>query len=862
MKGHTHYAASGFRSTLFLTMLGCLLVAGLAGAIIRPASAARAIVTRLNANPVAAPQSYAPQIQELKAAPLAPAAGAQDRLQGVPLEGGATLELRDGYLSCRAASEDEARAMRRDPGQQLRAIGDEAFASNASDQARKGLKIILRGTQQLEQYPEAKAAFLRAARAWESLIQNPITVVIDVDFGPTGFGEPFGENQYGFTHFQRTFDATAYPAIRSALIRSAGSPQEAALDNSLPSAQLPTNLGATMGLIYHIAPMRALGLLAPVADPDAERATLGAPPSISFNSAIGFDFDPSDGIQPERIDFTASSMHEIGHALGFFSGVGIQELYPTAPPQTPDVLDMFRFRPGVTFETFATAPRVLSSGGEHIFFGGGPELPFSTGRPDETGGDGRQAGHWKDDMFTGRYIGIMDPIFEFSTRYEITANDLQALELIGYRTNPLPNPQEAELAADDGAMDGSALGNGAMVINRLTPPSYPATLRKLRIIIPSFKDQPDPAGKPITLLVYGASNGQLPPGAPFTRIATTVPSASADLFLEFTIPNGPTINSGDFYVGYQAPAPHQGVGFGVDLSGSTENRSFYSINNGASFAPLPDIYQGKPANAMIRAIVSIGVPQPTPTPTPTSGKVVSVSAANYDGSALASEEIVAAFGARLATTVLLAGTSECRLCLPTELGGTRVMVKDSAGAQRMAPLFFVSPNQVNYLMPGGTAVGAATVTVTSGDGAVSIGTAQIAMVAPGLFTANGDGQGAPAAIALRVKQGGAQSVEEVARYDSAQRRFVPRPLDLGAATDQVFLILFGTGLRHRQSLSTVSLMIGSVSAPIYFAGAQGDLVGVDQINALVPRSLIGRGEVDVALVVDGKPATTVRIHVQ
>ena len=105
-------------------------------------------------------------------------------------------------------------------------------------------------------------------------------------------------------------------------------------------------------------------------------------------------------------------------------------------------------------------------------------------------------------------------------------------------------------------------------INRLTPPSYPARLRKLRILIPAFNNQPDPAGKPITL-IYGSgnSNGQPPPGAQFTRIETTVPSASPDLFLEFPIPNGPTINAGDFYVGYQAPSPNQGVGFAVDSSG-------------------------------------------------------------------------------------------------------------------------------------------------------------------------------------------------------------------------------------------------------------------------------------------------------
>jgi uncharacterized protein (TIGR03437 family) len=78
---------------------------------------------------------------------------------------------------------------------------------------------------------------------------------------------------------------------------------------------------------------------------------------------------------------------------------------------------------------------------------------------------------------------------------------------------------------------------------------------------------------------------------------------------------------------------------------------------------------------------------------------------------LASESIAASLGADLATTTVHADA----LPLPTELRGTDIKVKDSVGNERPAPLFFISPTQVNYQIPPGTAAGVASVTITSLD---------------------------------------------------------------------------------------------------------------------------------------------------
>ncbi len=239
--------------------------------------------------------------------------------------------------------------------------------------------------------------------------------------------------------------------------------------------------------------------------------------------------------------------------------------------------------------------------------------------------------------------------------------------------------------------------------------------------------------------------------------------------------------------------------------------------------------------------------------------LANVSAATFrSGVPLAAESINAAFGAELAVLTLVNALTP----LPTKLAGTQVSVRDSAGTERPAPLFFVSPTQVNYLVPSGTVTGNATVTIISWNGAVSRGTVQINPVAPGVFTANASGSGVAAAVVERLRANGTRSTEAVAQFDSAQNRFVPLPIDLGPEGDQVFLVLFGSGFRFRSGLSAVTVTIGGTPAEVTFAGAQGSFVGLDQVNVRLPRNLMGRGEMDVTLTVDGQTANTVSVSIK
>ncbi len=293
-----------------------------------------------------------------------------------------------------------------------------------------------------------------------------------------------------------------------------------------------------------------------------------------------------------------------------------------------------------------------------------------------------------------------------------------------------------------------------------------------------------------------------------------------------------------------------GYGITVGAAGNAYVTGRTSSTNLPIANPLQSTYGGGPQDAFITKVSA----------DERGTAVACVSAASYLGPTLASESIVAAFGSGLAAAALAATATP----LPTSLAGTTVKVTDSAGTERLAPLFFVSPDQINFQIPQETLAGTATVTVTNNDAGVALGTATITTVAPGLFSANANGQGVAAAVALRIKADGTQSFEPIARLDTTLNppRFVAVLLDLGPESDQVFLILFGAGIRFRSSLMSVMVSIGGASAQVEYAGPAPGFVGLDQLNVRLARSLIGRGEVDVALAVDGQAANSVRINIR
>ncbi len=978
-------------------------------------------------------------------------------------------------------------------------------------QTQQGLKITLRGTTQLENFPQAKDAFLRAAAKLEAIIQSPISIIVDVDFGATLFGTPYpSPNIIGATAGQFRADLNGYNAVREALLSRATSAQQTNTYNLFPNS-LPTDLGSTSAVIAATPIWRALGILPATADPGAE-PDLGSPPAIGFNSAFTFDFDPSDGIDADKIDFENVALHEIGHALGFVSNVGFNErVLSPAVPVLPTVWDFFRFRPGrLDPGAISAAPRLQITGGEQVYFNGDVEYGLSTSGPTGAGGDGRQGSHWKDDALTGQYVGVMDPTGSSGLRGIITAADLIALNYFGYKIDPAA-PIGELLSLDDATREEALTLTNALVVNRFTPTRYPARLDALRVQIPPAPGA-SPVGEPMRIVAFVDANraGQ-PPANPALIVdrMIDVPALPPGRFIEVLIQNPPTIDSGDLYVGVQSPSA--AVLIAADTSGAPHNGSFISTDNGASFQPLRNA-GNNPVNFMARVVLTgaldivpapalaaispaaitpgaqpftlyafgrnfqpgsivrwnggdrattfssgaelraqitaadvagagtatvavftpgggesvafdfkITADNPAPaltqlTPgshpvggpalafsvfgvnfTPQSvirwneqdretthfnstqlnavlpagdfvntganrisvftpgpgggvsnelnfsviacnyslgasaqtifsfgglaamtlntdspcvwsvntdapwitidrpggagksvigytiaenrspalrtatvaianqnltirqlGRASSVSAASYRP-LLAAQSIAATFGAGLAKTTEAASSQP----LPTNLAGTIVAVSDLRGVTRLAPLFFVSPEQVNFLVPNGVPEGPALLRVAVDGAFFADGLITVGAIAPALFSANADGQGVASGVVVRVKSDGAQIFEPLVRFDQAQNRFVPVPIDfgpdMGNASDQIFLVLFGSGIRGRSAQEAVKVRIGDVELSVEFAGPHPDFVGLDQINALLPRSLQGRGDTPVICVADGLSTNTVSV---
>lgn len=342
----------------------------------------------------------------------------------------------------------------------------------------RAITFVLNDTGGAAVGTQARMGFDVAAGYWSRVLTNNVTVNLNIGFQSLGAGilGSTGSRNSGVSniavysalasHVTDSLDALAVANLQplttttnygvSGLVATTNS-LNAARNGYLDTSTRVDNDGSAnnsfVGVNTSVA--KALGLTTDYAGNTIP--TAGADGSITFSSNFSFDFDPTDGVSSSSYDFVGVAIHEIGHALGFVSGVdsydsitspGSANTRPNAYENTVNAtkeLDYFRYSSAGNLDwSTQNTPYFSVDGGATQLFG---DSLFSTG---VSNGDGRQASHWKDSPAGAPQLGVMDPTSGLGQMQEITALDIAAFDAIGWSTSfdPLLNASYRFSTAD------------------------------------------------------------------------------------------------------------------------------------------------------------------------------------------------------------------------------------------------------------------------------------------------------------------------------------------------------------------------------------------------------------------------------
>ncbi|MFN0112595.1 MAG: hypothetical protein ACKVZH_27370 [Blastocatellia bacterium] len=243
----------------------------------------------------------------------------------------------------------------------------------------------------------------------------------------------------------------------------------------------------------------------------------------------------------------------------------------------------------------------------------------------------------------------------------------------------------------------------------------------------------------------------------------------------------------------------------ADNTGNTISFNYEANVVAANALAIQDVFQ-----AYVRPVTSVNA---------TEAKFAN--AASFDNTQTARGSIVAAFGTQLANATVSAPSGN----LPFQLGGVTVTVNGLAGR-----IIFVSPGQVNFVVPVEIAIGDTVDFTINNNGVQSAGKAKIINAAPGVFSANGVGSGKSTAQCGRVSADGLSFL------------YTPPPCAVGNDSQFNLLTIYGTGWRNTASLQ---VKIGEVTLTPQYAGPQGEFLGLDQINVTLTKDLAAKIDQDI-----------------
>jgi len=354
--------------------------------------------------------------------------------------------------------------------------------------------------------PDVLAGFQAAGQRWSGIFTDNISVNLEVDFASiasaSGPQAILGQTNATFVDSGAdpgsTFSGFAtFSLLKNQLALDQTSANDAIAVNNLPVGNPTTGSSAVSEALSFVTNDRAgntfldddtsLGggdfsainnSLFSITSANAKALGLvnanspGIDAAITINSTINFDFDPSNGIAAGATDFVGVATHEIGHALGFTSGVDTVDVFSGAGPSSGDdinglvvglgefdliplfsTLDLFR-RSQSAFALDPDALDLSTNSNSDVFFsidgvlGDGDDILLETGQFNgRVGVDGtaNQASHFRDSLLTQTPLGILDPTVAPGELLTISQNDILAFDVIGFdlAVESVPEPSAA-----------------------------------------------------------------------------------------------------------------------------------------------------------------------------------------------------------------------------------------------------------------------------------------------------------------------------------------------------------------------------------------------------------------------------------
>ena len=215
--------------------------------------------------------------------------------------------------------------------------------------------------------------------------------------------------------------------------------------------------------------------------------------------------------------------------------------------------------------------------------------------------------------------------------------------------------------------------------------------------------------------------------------------------------------------------------------------------------------------------------------------------------------IASLFGVDLTPTTAV----ETGQTLPFGLA-VRVEIIDNAGVVHATRLFHTNPAQINFFIPDEVIPGRAAALVLH-DGEI-VGSSRLIVnaVSPGLFSANGTGEGVGLIVAIREVSDDSRQQMDVFRFDRQTGVWVGVPIDLDLG--ETYLRLYGTGFRNAE---LVEASVRGESVPVLDFSPVSGFLGVDQVNiGPLSSSLADAGEVAVMITTDGIASNEVTFVVE